>query len=85
MDDRTTAAVIEDGISAGASDRFILHDREVDTPTLSPECQPLSRECQEPSHPLAAGPNPVSTNTQRRYGNPLCINGSRRSDILVTL
>jgi len=78
MDDRTTAAVIEDGISAGASDRFILHDREVDTPTLS-------RECQEPSHPLAAGPNPVSTNTQRRYGNPLCINGSRRSDILVTL
>jgi hypothetical protein len=33
----------------------------------------------------ATGQNPASTNTRWRHGDPLCINGSRRSDILVTL
>ena len=36
---RVTSTTPDDGISTGANERFVLHDREVDTPTLSPECQ----------------------------------------------
>ena len=36
---RVTSTTPDDGISTEANERFVLHDREIDTPTLSPECQ----------------------------------------------
>ena len=44
MDDWTTEAAFDNGISTEANKRFVLHDREIDTPTLSPECQQPSHE-----------------------------------------
>ena len=36
---RVTSTTPGDGISTEANERFVLHDHEIDTPTLSPECQ----------------------------------------------
>jgi len=89
MDDWTTEAAFDGGISNEANKRFVLHDREIDTPTLSPECQQPSHQSvirmSRPSRLAATGQNPASTNTRSRHGNPLCNNGFRRSDILITL
>jgi len=45
----TTEAAFDDGISTEATERFVLHDRAIDTPTLSPECQ-------QPSHQSVENP-----------------------------
>mgnify|MGYP001813980489 CR=1 FL=1 len=36
---RVTSTTPDYGLSTEANERFVLHDREIDTPTLSPECQ----------------------------------------------
>lgn len=77
----TTKVAFDDGISTEANERFVLHDREIDTPTLSPECYQSVRTLRL----VATDQNPASTNTRRQHGDPLCINGSRRSDTLITL
>ena len=46
---RVTSTTPDDGISTEANERFVLHDREIDTPTLSPECQ-------QPSHQSVKNP-----------------------------
>ena len=82
-------AAFDNGISTEANKRFVLHDREIDTPTLSSECQQPSHQSairmSRPSRLAATGQNPASTSIRSRHGDPLCITGFRRSDILVTL
>ena len=69
------------GISTEANERFLIHIQRIDIPTLSPECYQSVKTLQL----AATDQNPASRNTRWRHGDPLCINGFRRSDILVTL
>ncbi len=50
---RVTSTTPDDGISTEANERFVLHDREIDTPTLSPECQqPCHQSVKNPPIPI---------------------------------
>ncbi len=50
---RVTSTTPDDGISTEPNERFVLHDREIDTPTLSPECQqPCHQSVKNPPIPI---------------------------------
>ena len=46
---RVTSTTPDEGISTEANERFVLHDHEIDTPTLSRECsQPSPQSVKNP-------------------------------------